>query len=196
MTAKLDRLLHDIDPSRVLDPVSRRVDEAINSFPICTMRMTDWRAVKELLARLFMHIECRVMRARSRPDVDPEFMWDRCCQVLKKVYGSDAQYAIVHTVLSGTDGGLRNVIRNLGSCMAEEYARNEINARVAQYWSGLSLDEKLADSKAYLASWGHLLPLDVREDGAARIRAFFPQHLQERPFALQRLRAAGRLTRT
>jgi hypothetical protein len=80
--------------------------------------------------------------------------------------------------------------------MAEEYARNEIGARVARYWSSLSVDEQLEDSKAYLASWAHVLPLDVREDGAARLRAFFPQYLQEHPFVLQRLRTAGRAVRT
>jgi hypothetical protein len=196
MATQLKQLLHDIDPSRVNDPIGRRVDEAINSFPVKSVRINDWRAVKELMARLFVHIESRIMRMRSCPNADLEFSWGRCCQTLKKVYGSEAQHAIIHGVLSGTDGGLRSVIHNLGSSMAEEYARREICARVAHYWSGLSVDEKLADSEAYLASWGHLLPLDVREDGAARLRAFFPQYLEEHPFALQRLRAAGRLTRT
>ena len=56
----------------------------------------------------------------------------------------------------------------------------------------LSPDERHAACAAYLSRYGHLLPSELTEGYAARVRARFPQLLAEHPRMLQRVNRIGR----
>jgi len=56
----------------------------------------------------------------------------------------------------------------------------------------LSVEEQLAASTEYLQKYGHLLPSELTEGSAARIRANLPKVLEEHPHLIQRLRQVGR----
>ena len=47
------------------------------------------------------------------------------------------------------------------------------------YWNGLSLPEKLAAPDEYLREFAHLLPEELVDGSAARVRADFPKVLEE-----------------
>ena len=192
MGTRLDQLLEEIGPSRSIDPTARRVDDALNTFTVGNVHINDWRIAKALMARLYVHIQCTVLDIHPELAVDIEADWGRCCQHLKRVYGSESHYVAMHRIMTTMDGGLRGVINDLAACMAEEYARNEIAARIQRWWQHLTPGERLDAPKEYLANYGHLLPQSVREDGAPRVRAFFTQHLEEYPFALKKLRGSRR----
>jgi hypothetical protein len=72
--------------------------------------------------------------------------------------------------------------------MAEDYAQNEISAKVAHFWNRLTVDEKLDVSKEYIRRFGHLLGGDITEGGAARLRAYFPKFLEQHPRLILSLR--------
>ena len=93
---------------------------------------------------------------------------------------------------TGTEGGLYRVLRDMAQTMAADYAENELAARVNSYWNDLSTDEKLAAPDEYLRRFGHLLPSELTEGGAWRVRANFPTVLQEHSRLIQRLSRIGR----
>ena len=192
MASKLERLLRDIHPARTIDETYRRADEAVNSFRIATGRLKDRHEFRKLMTRLFVHIECSVLKIRPARNVHPSLDWSRCCAVLRRAYGAQGEYVAIQRALSGHEGGLFSVTRDLASNMAEEYAQTEISARVATYWDGLTVDERLEASREYLDLWGHLLPADVTEGGAARLRAFFPRFLEKHPSMVHSLSMVGR----
>ena len=193
MASKLERLLKDIHPARTIDETYRRADEAVNSFPVPTGVVKDRHEFRELMTRLFVHIECSVLRIRPPRAMDPDMYWSRCCQMLKRAYGPEGRYVAIQKAISGHEGGLFSVTRDLAAQMAEEYTKNEISARVAHYWNGLTtVEERLAAPEEYLKLNGHLLPSDVTEGGAARLRGFFPRFLEKHPFLMQRLSRIGR----
>jgi len=192
MQTKLDHILGEIDPSRTIDPVQRRVDEAVERLPKPWALAPDHPSVRDFLTRLFVHVECAALCIRSNREPHPTMDWSRCCNLLKKRYGPEAEYVAIQRALQGHDGGLTGVVRDLAALMAEEYAQNEINSKVTHLWNRLTVDEKLEASKEYVRKFGHLLGSDITGGGAARLRAFFPKFLEQHPGLLTKLRRLGR----
>jgi len=76
--------------------------------------------------------------------------------------------------------------------IAEDMSETEIAARVNAFWQAHSADEVLDAAQQYLARYGHLLPSELTEGSAARIRANFVRVLENHPKLVQRLRRVGR----
>jgi len=188
----LDALIHSIDPSFNFEPVSTRVNAAMNSFPLDTLQPKDWSQFQRLLTGFFCHLENRVLRLQPPRSPDDRFDWSRCFILLKKEYGEQADKAAFEMARTGVEGGLYGVLKKVAEKMAENYADNEISARIHSYWNGLSTDEKLAASEEYLQKHGHLLPSELTEGSAARIRANFPKVLLEHARMKRRMKNINR----
>ena len=93
---------------------------------------------------------------------------------------------------TGNEGGLYAVLKALAKLMSEEYANNEISARISHYWNQLTPQEWLAAGEEFIAKYGHLLPSEHTEGTGARIKADLPKTLKEYPRLLQQLRRVGR----
>lgn len=91
-----------------------------------------------------------------------------------------------------TEGGLYGVLRRFGGIQAGQYAQAEIPARVSRFWEDLSASEKLEAEDEYLAEYGHLLPSELTDNEAARVKMDFRKVLAEHPRMMQRLDRIGR----
>ena len=192
MKTKLDRLLESIDPARTLDQVSARVDEALNSFRVKSGTIEDWEGFRTVLTEFFRHVENVVLRIRPPFFPNPDFDWGRCCKLLLKEYGANGEKAAFEMARTGTEQGLYGVLKTVARRMVDDYAGNEIAARVSKFWETLSTDEKLAVSQEYLDKYGHLLPSELTSGSAARIRVNFPRVLEEHTSIVKNLRNIGR----
>jgi len=192
MKTKLDRLLESIDPALTLDQVSARVDEALNSFQVQSGIMEDWGEFRVVLTGFYRHVENAILKIPSFRSSYPDIDWGRCRQALIKQYGANGEKAAFEMARTGTEQGLYGVLKTIARRMADDYAGNEISARISNFWEGLSTDEKLAASLEYLDKYGHLLPSELISGSAARVRANFLQVLKEHPRMMERLRGIGR----
>jgi len=192
MPTKLDMLLQSIDPSRTLDKVAGDVDRAINSFSRRRTVLDTWDEYVSFFADFYRHLETVVLRARGGSPNDKEYQWGQCIRLLNKAFGPSGYKAAFEMVRTGKEGGLYRVLKTVADLMGEQYAQNEIAARISYYWDGLTLDEKLAASDEYLRKYGHLLPGELVGASAARIRAEFLKVLEEHPKMIQRMRQIGR----
>jgi len=194
MRSRLDRLLDSIHPARTLDATSGRVDEAINTFTMDTAVIADWEAFRVCLVRFLHHVETRVLGLRSETAGDTKFdlHWARCRRLLMREYGLNGEKAAFEMARTGKEGGLYGVLRRIGRRMSGRFADTEIMARVETYWDALSAHEQLAAGEEYLEKYGHLLPSELTEDSAMRIRANLPKVLREHPQLMQRLARIGR----
>ena len=93
---------------------------------------------------------------------------------------------------AGTERGLAGVLRRVAVTRAEQYAQDEITARVSRFWEDLSATAKLEAADEYLREYGHLLPSELTEKDAARVKMNFPKVLAEHPRMMQRLSRIGR----
>ena len=109
MPTKLDQLLDSIDPDRVLSPVSARVDEAINTFPIRIAQIVDWNQFKRHLTDFVVHVEQKGLRLRAPVRMSAEFEWGRCVHMLIAKYGRDGDKVSFDLARTGKDGGLYEV---------------------------------------------------------------------------------------
>ena len=93
---------------------------------------------------------------------------------------------------TGNDGGIYTVLKAIAMHIADEYAQNEIVARIYNYWQDLSVDERLAASTEYISKYGHLLPSELTEGSAGRIRANLPKVLDKHHELIKKIRRVGR----
>ncbi len=192
MTTNLDMLLESIDPSRTYDQVSARVDEAVNDFAMHRPIIEDWDEYENYLADFYRHIETVVLRMGSGVPDSREYYWGQCANLLNKAFGPSGFKAAFEMVRTGKEGGLYQVLKTVADLIAEKYAQNEIFARISHYWESLTLDEKLAAPDEYLSKYGNLLPAELTEGSAARLRANFPKVLEEHPKMIRQMRRIGR----
>jgi len=192
METRLNRLLESIDPGVTLDQVSARIDEALNSFNMESGIIQKWDEFKRVLTRFHWHVQKAILRTRLSRTPDPEIEWGRCCGILLKEYGLNGEKAAFELARTGAEGGLYRVLKSVARRMIDEYAGNEISAKICHFWHGLSVDEQLAATEEYLEKYGHLLPPELTEGSAARIKAHFVKVLEEHPHIIMRLRRLGR----
>lgn len=192
MAGGLTELLEAIDPQRTLDHIARRVDEALNAFHPSAIQIREWAQFQKCLSDFHRHVEV-VVGGLDRPvDVDDDFYWCRCVPLLKSAYGEAGDKAAFEMVRTGTEGGLLRVLRDLGRGLVDYYAKNGISGWIWRFWNGLSTDEKMSAADEYVRRFGHLLPSELTEGGAWRIRAELPKVLREHPRLMQHLRRIGR----
>lgn len=192
MLTKLEQLLSDIDPSRTYDITFARVDKAINTFCFEYSRIDNWEDFKNCLTQFFCHVESNVLCVGKEIYSNSEFHWGRCVDLLRRIYGSSGQKAAFEMARTGTEGGLFSVLRAIALRMAEEYTENEVFARISHYWNQLIPDEQHRAVNEYLDKYGHLLPVEMTEGSAARIRANFAKVLAQHPKTLQQTHRLGR----
>ena len=194
MKSQLDCLLDSIHPARTLDVISGRADEAINTFPVGTVSIADWEAFRECLVRFMRHVENHILGLPSDAAGDTGFdlHWGRCCHLLTREYGPNGDKAAFEMVRTSNEGGLYAVLKRIAHSMSERFAATEISAKVQTYWDALSPEEQLAAGQEYLEKYGHLVPSELTENSAARIRANLPRVLHEHLRLLQRLGRIGR----
>ena len=188
METKLDKLIQSIDPSISLDQVSHRVNVALNSFQMKRGIVKNKKEFKSVLTEFFRHTENTILGICHRCSEHPDIDWGRCSHILKKAYGANGVTTAFEIARAGTEGGIYAVFKAVARQMTEEYAMNEIKARVSSFWEVLSIDEKMAVSKEYLEKYSHLIPSELMDGGAARIRAFFWKVLEEHPRIVRKLR--------
>lgn len=190
---RLDELLDSISPQRTSETTARRVDAAINRFVPGPGPVHTHEAFERELFRFCRLVEATVLNVRGGPvGADPEMDRGRFLPVITQAYGHQGFRAAFEIARTGNEGGFYAVLRRVGQAFAEQYTENEISARIGTFWSGLSVAEQLASADEYLAKYGQLLPAELTEGSAGRIRANLPKVLQEHTRILQRLHRVGR----
>ena len=195
MAAKLDRLLRDIDPDRTVAEIARRTDDALNAFSVTSAQITDWDRFRRLLIRFVAHVEGHLLGHTGSPETrtpDIDFEWGRCCQILSAVYGPNGEKAAFEMARTGNEGGLSDVLRRTAEAVAKPFVKSAVKAQVHGFWEGLSTQAKLNVADEYLGRYGHLLPSELTEGSAARIRANMLRVLEQHPHLMHRLSLIGR----
>ena len=192
MQTKLDRLLEFIRPERTMVETFNRANEAVNTFRIDTARIEKWDQFRYCMGEFLRHLDSCVLRLRKPVDVSTDYYWSKCQQVLCRVYRSNGEKAAFEMARTGNEKGLYGVLKAVAMHMAEKYSKNDISAKVDAYLRSLSVDEQFEACSEYIAKYGHLLPSEITESSAGRIRANFHKVLEEHPGLIQRIHSAVR----
>jgi hypothetical protein len=191
MPSKLDLLIEGIDPARTLDRVSAAVDKAVNSFSMKRGAITNWDEYDQCLVDFCRHIEHVTLKFPKKTD-ETDVYRTRCFNILNERYGPNGIKNAFDMVRNGKEGGLYGILKLIAEKMAEQYARNEISARVNQYVNNLTSDQLDAAVDEYLKKYGHLLPREWTEGSAVRIKIHFARILEEHPEFIRQMRSVGR----
>jgi len=192
MTTKLDRLLVSIGIDMTLEEAFGQADNAINTFSFKVVKIDKWDRFTECMGEFFRHLQFYILRLRKPLDIPVSEYWPKCAHVLIRVYGINGEKVAFEMARTGNEGGLYAVLKATAMRMAEDYAQNWISTQVNTYWNGLSVDEKLDAPVEYIAKFGHLLPSELTEKSAARIRANLPKFLEKHPYLIKQTNRVGR----
>lgn len=192
METKLDRLLAFISPERTIIETYNRANGAINTFQTGAAQITNWNQFRYCMGKFLRHVDFCTLRLRKPVDVSSEYYWGHCISVLHGIYGPSGEKTAFEMARTGNEGGLYSVLKAVGMHRAEEYIQNEISAKVIAYMDSLSVDEQLDACSEYISKYGHLLPSEITESNAVRIRANFRKVLEKHPRLLLKFQGVGR----
>lgn len=174
---------------RALDELDAQVAFALDSMPPLPGVITDWNEYVRLVAAVLALVESAILNIDPPrvPDIDVESR--RAWDFLKKAYGNRAPQVGFEIARTGKEGGVYGLIKTLADTVAQRYGSNQMGALVDMFWSKLTNEDRFKAMDHYLAKYGHLLPEELTECSAARIRFNFPQTLREHVHLMRRLRA-------
>lgn len=195
MATKLDQLLDSIAPHKTIVETFNRANTAINTFPMTRARIDQWDQLRHCISEFIRHVDFYSLRLQQPVRASSEDYWSLFAeQVFRDIYGSSGPKAAFEMSRTGSGGGLYAVLRAVAMHVAEGYAKREIAAKANAYWNGLSMDEQFAACSEYLSKYGSLLPSEMTEGSAARIRADFHKVLERHPWVLKKTHEVGRCT--
>lgn len=192
MATKLEQLLTNIDPAKTYDQTLARANTAVNTFKMNSAQIENHDEFVDCLGQFFCHVDATILKVNRSVYSDSEFHWARCRQLLCHLYGPNGEKAAFDMSRTGKEGGLYAVLKAVALRMAEEYAENEIAARVSDYWNHLASNEILPAVDEYIDCYGHLLPSEMTESGGASIKGRFFKVLEHHPKLIRTLRNVGR----
>lgn len=188
MSTALDILLHKLE--KTLHEVESRINQGHNSVVLPGVIIKDYTRFQYCLACFHCRLQCAALKC-SR-DVDPYHDFWLGSELLKGDFGENSDKAAFEIARTGNEEGLRKVLRSLAQSMTKKYADQQIGTLVSYYWSCRTPQELLGDTDEYLRKYGHLLPWELTEGSAARIRGNFPKVLKQHPYMMRRMRQIGR----
>jgi hypothetical protein len=109
-------------------------------------------------------------------------------EVMQKRFGRSTSHACFEIARTGTEGGIREILRTAAELYFMDKAEHRVGGLVADYLAGRSLDDKRSDTEEYMRKYERLIPAELREGGATRILMNLQQVLQQHPFSLRDLR--------
>ena len=193
MQTKLDQLLASIGPEQTIIETFNRANTAINTFRMGRGQVGEWNQFKHCMAEFMRHVDFHSLRLHRPLGVSSDDYWSLCAErVFREVYWPSGAKAAFEMARAGTGGGLYAVLRAVAMHMAEDYAKREISAKVNAYIEALSVDEQFDACSEYIFKYGPLLPSELTEASAARIRADFRKVLERHPWLLKKTHEVGR----
>jgi len=192
MATKLDILLEQIAPSKIIDEVHRKVDNAVNSFPARKGIIENFDEFKKCLIQFACHIENNVLNLSISSSTHEDICWNYCLQIFDAEFRHGSEKTAFELARTGNEGGFYRVLKVVANGLAEKYITQWTENKVHTYWNSLSVAEKLDVPAEYIKKYGHLLPAELVEGNAERIRANFTKILIEHPVMIQKIQKTGR----
>ena len=191
MPTRLEELVASIDPSRLFDRVSDAVDSAFNSFGYDN-RIRSFEDYQKYMSEFVQHIEQTILRFKSNDPYDREFFWTRYSNLVNSAQGRDAWKLNYEKILTGKDGGLYQLLKDVAALVLQDRSKQQISNLVWAFWNNLSNDEKLETVDEFLNKFGHILPSEYTGGGGAYLKANFPRFLEKYPQLLMEIRRSVR----
>jgi hypothetical protein len=158
------------------------------SFPPTTAKVEHWHAFMDLMICVLAHVERHLYGLKEAVAMSPDLAWGRCVALLTEVYGKGGAKVAFELARTGQETGVQELLRKCAYHIADQVANNHIRLSVGAFWSGLTLQGKCDAIDEFLSKHAHLLPSELTEGGAWRIRADFPSVLEHFVELLQRIR--------
>lgn len=191
MATTLEILIKTIDPSRTIERVSAAVDEAFNSFKDNSpIRAFD--DYGKYMSKYVQHIEQIVLKFQSASPYNQEFFWGRYVNLVSGGYERETWKWNYRRIMTGEDGGLYGVLKEVASLILKDRSGNEISSRIYTFWNSLDTQEKFAAIDEFIRKFGNTLPSKFTDGRTIYLKMHFPQFLEKYPQFLLEMRRSIR----
>ena len=150
----------------------------------------DIERFQSVVARLLYTMECNLLLPGRGIGYDDHRYRGLGRGLLLRCYAREGGWqAAFDYARTGNNGGIAGVCKTLAARWAHEGSAEVVRARVNGFYHRLSPADRDRVVDLYLARYGHLLPPEITEDGAGRIRgAAFTRVLEAHPRLYERTR--------
>jgi hypothetical protein len=191
MATRLEELIESIDPSRTIDRTSALVDDAFNSFRY-ENPIRSFYDYEDYMAKFVFHIEAGVLRFGSNVPYERDLWLARYSNLVNKGHGPDAWKWNYEKILTGQNGGLYQLLKDVAAMILQDRSGREISGRVGRFWESLTYDEKLESANEFLQKFGHMLPSKYTGGGGIHLVMNLPHVLEKYPQLLMEIRRSMR----
>ena len=144
------------------------------------------------MAKFVFHIERGVLNFGSNVPYEKDIWLSRYSHLVKAGHGPDAWKWNYEKILTGQNGGLYQLLKDVAAMILQDRTGKEISARVWRFWESLTSDEKLETADELLQKCGHMLPSKYTGGSGAYLKMNLPRVLEEYPQLLMELRRSMR----
>ena len=184
--SRLTDLLDSIDPTVTIDPLELALLKVLDQPEFRHVTMEDHDDIQHCLALFVQRARNAILNAPKDAGENLGINLEEATRLLRSSYPHIQ--AIYAQAASGSNEGLRGVLRALARQMITEYSSRRINHRVSEYWNDISNDERFAAPDEYIDRYRDLLPESITQGGGVRFRGFFDRALRDHPQMIRSLR--------
>jgi len=190
LSRRFEELLDRIHPSRLQDEFARAAERAVRQVVPRETLIGDIERFQSVVARLLYTMECNLLLPGRGIGYDDHRYRGLGRGLLLRCYAREGGWqAAFDYARTGNNGGIAGVCKTLAARWAHEGSTEVVRARVNGFYHRLSPADRDRVVDLYLARYGHLLPPEITEDGAGRIRgAAFTRVLEAHPRLYERTR--------
>ena len=192
MKSRLEYFLEGVHPSRTIQEISRRADEAVNSFLIEYDLYDRGISFQTFMTEYLRYLQKNILNIPSTPDNDSIYCWGMCLNIFKRLYKNGAEKTAYDIFRSNTEGGRRKLLNDFAVKVGEHYANNEIAMKAEFFWNNLTHEEKFEVVKEYIEKYHHLIPFELRDGFPGRVYDNFTKILIKHAFSMDRLNKSFR----
>lgn len=189
----LHRFLKDIHPSRNVLKLRGRADDALNAF-IIESGALQGSEFEACLTEFHHRLNNTLLSLNSDRPLDRAMHWSAGFRLLEREYGTEGYRRAHEYASTGTEGGIRDVLRRIAYRKADEYAKAEIGAGVSLFLSHAGPAERIKYAESYAEAYSDLLPRHYLNSGGLYLKMYFHEVLEGHPFALLEARSRAALS--
>jgi len=191
--SELEELLEKIDPRNTIDHYSSIVEDALNNLDIDSAVTPTWEEFKDTIFLFYSSLTSTPYgTSQPNPDALDYIFKGEAMMLLDETYGENGSAIAFNMAKKGIDGGLYQVLKSIGSHYAQKGAKSRIWGSVVGFLGGFDYKGVKALSEEYIAKFGHILPIEMKEKGGYWLIKNFEHVLCQHPHIIKQFRETNK----
>jgi len=175
----------------MMNDIEKSVDNVISNYQGYNNTVENYEEYKQCLINFVGRLYGAIL---NTPDAfesaSNRISYGLALDFLKSLYPENTEKTVFGIMHTGAEGGVYQILKNLGRVMTDQISKNAIKYYVGQYIGELNYDQRAEAVNEYIAKFRDVLPVNYKND-LTTVLISFQEVLEEHPQMIKRLRGLG-----